>query len=89
MFFAAERVQLIASTINWRLSHQRFYALIPTYSIRAEKKNIHSGVQENMKKLFRAFIQKEIPHQYNKLQSRILGLQENSFFKLLETPVEN
>ena len=28
MFFAAERVRLIASTINWRLSHQRFYALV-------------------------------------------------------------
>ena len=28
MFFAAERVRLIASTINWGLSHQRFYALV-------------------------------------------------------------
>ena len=28
LFFAAERVRLIASTINWRLSHQRFYALV-------------------------------------------------------------
>ena len=27
MFFPAERVRLIASTINRRLSHQRFYAL--------------------------------------------------------------
>ena len=28
-FFAVERVRFIASTINWRLSCQRFYALIP------------------------------------------------------------
>ena len=28
LFFVAERVQYIASTINWRLSCQRFYALI-------------------------------------------------------------
>ena len=27
-FFAVERVRLIASTINWRLSCQRFYALV-------------------------------------------------------------
>ena len=29
-FFAAERVRLIASMSNWRLSCQRFYALIIT-----------------------------------------------------------
>ena len=28
LFFAAERLRLIAITINWRLSHQRFYALV-------------------------------------------------------------
>ena len=28
LFFPAERVRLIASTINWRLSRQRFYALV-------------------------------------------------------------
>ena len=32
LFFAAERVRLIASTINWRFSHQRFYALINTHA---------------------------------------------------------
>ena len=28
LFFPAERVRLIASTINWLLSRQRFYALV-------------------------------------------------------------
>ena len=31
LFFAAERVRLITSTINWRFSHQRFYALLHIY----------------------------------------------------------
>ena len=30
LFFPAERLRLIASTINWRLSRQRFYALEAT-----------------------------------------------------------